>query len=54
MMNFYNRWKRSHLIKWDKFNLTLKVGKMTLVRIDLNISERDFHFNILNFGFKNK
>ena len=52
-MNFVNGWK-SNTKNWDKFNLTLRVSKITLFGFQFDISNKTWSLYILNYGIKNK
>jgi len=48
-MKFVNGWKSANK-NWDKFNLTLRVSKITLFSFKFDISNGTFNINILNIG----
>jgi len=52
--NFYKSLKVSRLRKWTKFDLTLKISKLTVLRIKFDLGSKKYNINILNFGIKNK
>jgi len=54
MVNWINSWKSGN--KKNKYNITLRLGKITLFELDFCLcSEEDcrkFRFILLNFGFE--
>lgn len=52
--NFYKSLKVSRLRKWAKFDLTLKISKLMVLRIKFDLGSKKYNINILNFGIKNK
>ena len=45
---FINPIKSTSQKQMDKFNLTLRLGKITLVDIDLDVSKKEFKLEIFN------
>lgn len=48
-MNFINGWS-SKIKQNDKINLTLRLGKLTILEIKYDISDNKFTFMLLNLG----
>jgi len=52
-MKFRNNWKASAK-QWDKFGLRLRVSRLDILTIEIDIS-RDFYMvTVLNFTLKNR
>lgn len=52
-MDFFNGWK-SHKRNWDKIDLTLRIGGITLISIKGDWSNKSCLINIFNIGIKSK
>lgn len=52
-MNFFNGWK-SYRRNWDKIDLTLRLGGITLISIKADWSNKSYLINLLNMGIKSE
>jgi hypothetical protein len=52
-MNYYNGWK-SRKRNWDKLDITLRISKLTIFSIKVDLSNKYYNINILNIGIKKK
>ena len=50
-MNFINSWS-SNAKQKDKFELTLRLGKFTLIELSMDKSDEKIRFIIFNIGFE--
>jgi len=48
-MNFINSWV-AKAKQWDKASLNLRIGPVTIIYVDLDISQRRFAMSLINFG----
>jgi hypothetical protein len=51
-MKYINSWK-SNAKKWDKFDLTLRLGKITVFKVFIDSIKKKFILTLLNFTLKN-
>ena len=52
-MKFRNNW-RIHNKQWDKLQLKLRLGKIDVCTIEVDISREFYMFTICNFTIKNR
>ena len=52
-MVFRNNWKVKNK-QWDKFQLRMRIGKIDLLTIEVDISREFYMFTLLNFSIKNR
>jgi hypothetical protein len=52
-MKFRNNWK-SHTKQWDKFALRLRISKLDILTIEIDISRDFYMFTLLNLTIKNR
>jgi hypothetical protein len=52
-MKFRNNWK-SHSKQWDKFALRLRISKLDILTIEVDISRDFYMFTLLNLTIKNR
>lgn len=51
-MKFKNSWK-SKSKQWDKLQINVRLGAVTVFNLDLDWSKRKFSLSILNFKISN-
>jgi lysophospholipid acyltransferase (LPLAT)-like uncharacterized protein len=52
-MKFRNNWKVKNK-QWDKFELCLRLGKITILHIEADISRKFYMLTALNYCIKNR
>jgi len=52
-MKARNNWNTSNK-QWDKFQLRLRLGKIDIITIEIDISRSFYMLTILNISFKNR
>jgi hypothetical protein len=52
-MKFRNNWKASTK-QWDKFALRLRVSRLDVLTIEIDISRDFYMITVLNFTLKNR
>jgi hypothetical protein len=52
-MKFRNGWK-SHAKQWDKYALKLRISKLDIIAIEIDISREFYMLTLLNFTIKNR
>jgi hypothetical protein len=52
-MIFRNNW-RVHNKQWDKFQLRVRLGKIDVLTIEVDISRQFYLFTLFNFTMKNR
>jgi hypothetical protein len=52
-MIFRNNW-RVHNKQWDKFQIRIRLGKVDLLTVELDISRQFYMLTLLNFTIKNR
>lgn len=40
--------------QWDKINVEVRLGKVTLLQVETDFSKKEFSFVVLNFGIEKK
>jgi len=51
-MEFINGW-RSEVKQWSKHNIKVRIGRVTLFDLYVDIDKRRFGITFMNFGVKN-
>ena len=49
MANYINSWKSR---KSEKWNIEVRLGRLTLLQLNYNANQSKFRFMILNIGFE--
>lgn len=52
-MKFRNNWTVRNK-QWDKFELRIRVGKIDLFTVEVDVSRSFYMLTILNFSIKNR
>lgn len=52
-MKFRNNWKVKNK-QWDKFELNLRLGKVTFLHIEVDVSRKFYLLTALNYCIKNR
>lgn len=48
-----NNWKVQNK-QWDKFNIRLRLGKIDIIHLEVDISRKFYMLTLLNFMLKNR
>jgi hypothetical protein len=55
-MKYRNAWKKKAWCnkQWDKFHIRLRLGKVDVIAIELDISRKFYLFTLINFTIKTR